>query len=329
MKITRIISCLLLSALLVSSCKSTQTITVRATPGTRIYTPEDVHTPVGTVSHSGSLKVKIPVKSYYGYLIAEGPQSSFKVPFGLDYKHTNHTLVQATGIAGSLLGVGMLGGGVAVLGESAGLGAGLAAGGALLSAIGVKALSSNVQDGLQDSMNFSYQKNQRAIQDQPFDTEIRRTDPPRPLTPASLPEKNLRKKATSGTTPGQASGQKASKAKKSRNDFGSAVAGEYIGSGTLRSGKTVEESYENITVRIVRIDRTTVRVSVIENDDDFFESPMDYTVSRQKDGSYLMTMQGIPSAKIILTPNHRLNYTHDKVNIDNSIYTLSITARQQ
>ena len=91
----------------------------------------------------------------------------------------------------------------------------------------------------------------------------------------------------------------------------------------------MEESYENIIVRIVRIDRTTVRISVIENDDDFFESPMDYTVSRQKDGSYLMTLQGIPSAKINLTPNHRLNYTHDKVNIDNSIYTLSITARQQ
>lgn len=328
MKNTKIFLSILLSSLIMLSCKSSQTITVHAAPGTKIYTPADMQNPVGSVSNSGKLKVKLSVKPYFGYLLAEAPQSSLKVPFGLDYKHTKDELNMLTGTFGILLGPSLLAGGLAIIGDTPSTGIGLAAGGALLTAVGIKCFTSYPTHGWQVCSGFTYEKNQNAIQDIPMSTSLERNDPPRPAAETGRPEKTLRSKAVSGASAPTTPTQKASKAKKSRTDFGAAVAGDYTGSGMLKSARTTVESYGNILVSIVRINASTVRVRVIENGEEFFESLMDYTVKRQKNGSYLLTLPDIPSAKITLTPDNKLIYIHDKVNIDSEIYTLSITARK-
>lgn len=328
MKNTKIFLGILLSSLIMLSCKSSQTITVHAAPGTKIYTPADMQNPVGSVSNSGKLKVKLSVKPYFGYLLAEAPQSSLKVPFGLDYKDTKYVLNVLTGTFGTTFGSIMLSTGIIFSADNPTTGIGLAAGGALLTAAGIKSLCSMPFDGWQALSGFTYEKNQNAIQDIPMSTSVERNDPPRLTEKTYTPEKISRKKAISGASAPTTPTQKASKAKKSRTDFGAAVAGDYTGSGTLKSGRTTVESYGNVLVSIVRINASTVRVRVIESGEEFFESPMDYTVKRQKDGTYLLTLPDIPSAKITLTPDHKLIYIHDKVNIDSEIYTFSITARK-
>lgn len=328
MKKINIFLCILLSSLMMLSCKSSQTITVHAAPGTKIYTPADIQNPVGSVSNSGKLKVKLSVKPYFGYLLAEAPQSSLKVPFGLDYKHTKYELNMLTGTLCTTLGCCLITTGIISSSDTPSTGIGLAAGGALLTAAGIKSWCSLPRDGWQAYSGFAYEKNQNAIQDLPLSSSLERNDPPRPAAETGRPEKILRSKAVSGASATATSVQKASKAKKSRTDFGAAVAGDYTGSGMLKSARTTVESYGNILVSIVRINASTVRVRVIENGEEFFESPMDYTVKRQKNGSYLLTLPDIPSAKITLTPDHKLIYIHDKVNIDSEIYTLSITARK-
>lgn len=328
MKNTKIFLSILLSSLIMLSCKSSQTIIVHAAPGTKIYTPADIQNPVGSVSNSGKLKVKLSVKPYFGYLLAEAPQSSLKVPFGLDYKDSKYHLNVLTGTLCTTFGSCLITTGILFSSDTPSTGIGLAAGGALLTAAGIKALCSTPFDGWQACSDFAYEKNQNAIQDIPLSSSLERNDPPRPAAETGRPEKTLRSKAVSGASATATSVQKASKAKKSRTDFGAAVAGDYTGSGMLKSARTTVESYGNILVSIVRINASTVRVRVIENGEEFFESPMDYTVKRQKNGSYLLTLPDIPSAKITLTPDHKLIYIHDKVNIDSEIYTLSITARK-
>lgn len=329
MKNTKIFLSILLSSLIMLSCKSSQTITVHAAPGTKIYTPADMQNPVGSVSNSGKLKVKLSVKPYFGYLLAEAPQSSLKVPFGLDYKDNKYVLNALTGMLGTTFGSIMLSTGIIFSADNPTTGIGLAAGGALLTAAGIKSFCSMPSfDGWQANSGFAYEKNQNAIQDIPMSTSVERNDPPRLTEKTYTPEKISRKKAISGASAPTTPTQKASKAKKSRTDFGTAVAGDYTGSGTLKSARTAVESYGNILVSIVRINASTVRVRVIESGEEFFESPMDYTVKRQKDGTYLLTLPDIPSAKITLTPDHKLTYIHGKVNIDNELYTLSINARK-
>lgn len=159
MKKTNIFLGILMSSLIMLSCKSSQTITVHAAPGTKIYTPADIQNPVGSVSNSGKLKVKLSVKPYFGYLLAEAPQSSLKVPFGLDYKHTKDELNMQAGTLGTSLGIGLITAGIMFSSDTPSTGIGLAAGGALLTAAGIKSWCSMPSfDGWQANSGFAYEK---------------------------------------------------------------------------------------------------------------------------------------------------------------------------
>ena len=320
---------LLLSFFMMVSCRSSQTITVFAVPGTKIYTPDDMQAARGTVPPSGKLKVRLSVKPYVGYMLAEMPQSNLKIPFGLDYKSTGHTGEALSGV-GISIAPAMTIVGACILPVNVGAGAGILATGIAFgtySTLGI--LKQPTTGSLQNEMSFSYEKEQKAIQDIPLAAFVEREDPPRPIPAVDHAEKISRKKASSGSISSEVHLSKASKSRKFRNDLASAVVGEYIGAGTLKSAGTTDESYDYICVSIVRVDKTIVRVRIIENGEDFFESPMEYMVTRKKDGSYLLTLHDIPSAKIILTSLGELIYIHDKVNIDNSIYTLSIDAHRK
>ena len=141
------------------------------------------------------------------------------------------------------------------------------------------------------------------------------------------PENVKRKKAQSGENTIQK--VSSSKAKKVRSDIAQNVIGTYSGIGKLLKNKIVDEQYSDIQLIIERIDKTSVKVTVLESDEDFFEIPMTYDVVANGKNGYKLTLQGLPSATILITKAGIVTYSHDKVNIDNEIYTLSISAKKQ
>lgn len=180
--------------------------------------------------------------------------------------------------------------------------------------------------------SFTYLKNQYALQDVQLKPLA---NPDTPKEPSVMTVKPSRKKAISNTAYTNASpldnksGNATSKAKKTRGDFGKNLAGTYDGTGSLKQKGRIIEAYDNISIIITRIDKTTVSVQVVESDEEFFESPSIYDIKRQSDGSFLLTMRDIPSAAIKIAPSGAITYTHNKVNIDNEMYHLTIKAKRQ
>ncbi len=77
-----------------------------------------------------------------------------------------------------------------------------------------------------------------------------------------------------------------------------------------------------------RIDKRHVSVRIIESDDDYFEAPLEYEIHVNKNGGYDLNIENLPEASIKITQNGKLTFKHKKVNIDNQIYTLEITAQK-
>lgn len=136
-----------------------------------------------------------------------------------------------------------------------------------------------------------------------------------------------RKKATSGNDVKQEI-ISSSKVNKTRSDHSKKVEGEYKGSGILLFGKNIDEKYSEIAVIMKRIDKRHVSVRIIESDDDYFEAPLEYEIHVNKNGGYDLNIENLPEASIKITQNGKLTFKHKKVNIDNQIYTLEITAQK-
>jgi len=309
------------------SCKTSETITVRATPGTKIYSPDNIEAPKGEVPQSGKLKIKLPMKGYYGYLIAQNPQSNLMVPFGLDYKHTHQTSNTV------ISALGPLGGSIAITAgallvndaptESVGA---IAAGGALMAA-GIIASKSIVFSGIPSDYEFSYMKNQTAIQDLQLATTVSVKDPVKNVPTAPI-AKPIRKKASSIVV-NESQAPTQTKAKRTLADAANLVSGAYTGSGKLLQGKSEIERYDDIRVVITKAAKNQVHVQVVESGEDFFETPMEYTAEKQKDGSFILSLKEIPTVRIAISSTGKLTFLHDKVGIDGDTYTLSINAQRE
>lgn len=80
-----------LFAATLSSCSSSQTITVQGIPGTVITNPSNKQ--LAVIDHSGQAQIKLKRKEgYYHYLQAQAPGSYLQVPFALDYKNRKGTI---------------------------------------------------------------------------------------------------------------------------------------------------------------------------------------------------------------------------------------------
>lgn len=247
--------------LMLYSCKTTETFTVQALPGTKIYSPENIETPKGEVPQSGKVKIKLSLKKeYYGYLIAEMPQSKIRAPFGLDYKRLN-TLNTIGGVWGIIFGPSAIAGGILSISEDTGLGAAALGAGVALTALGIHCMQNEPTDGICSDLDFIYLKNQTAIQDIPFSSTTSVIDPARPSS-VEPTEKVLRKKTTSGNTVAEpkTTTTTPTKAKRRLNDFGASIAGEYSGTGELLKGKAAIETYNDIRIVIMREDKDLVKV---------------------------------------------------------------------
>lgn len=325
MKYIYINICVAIFCSILFSCTTTQTISVLGEPGTTIYTPEMDRK--WTVQNDGNCKITLESQNYYPYLLSKNSNSELLVPFALDYSEENYTgtrLLYGVGFGIAVpsviaCGVGTVG---LLLGEEAlstiaGVGMVGGAVGAFTLMVPEHRLG---QD--QQAYSFKYLSEHNANDDLVFTPIVDNG------TNKGIGTSLSNKKVTNREVKSSTAKSNVSKSSKTLNDYAKQISGTYIGKGNLIFEKEIIENYSNIKVVISREDKNTVAVSVIENNgDEFFTSINKYDVTK-KGSRYTLTLQDIPSAKITIN-GKQLKYNHPKVNIDNDIYTLDITATKK
>lgn len=94
-------------------------------------------------------------------------------------------------------------------------------------------------------------------------------------------------------------------------------------------GRQTDETYAEIDVIIEYIDKNHVSVRIIENEEDYFDTPLTYEVKNAKKGGFTLYLKDIPEAQIAISKDGSLVFKHNKVNIDDTIYTLEIKATKE
>lgn len=311
------------------SCSSSQNITVKGTPGTEIYSP--ANTKLGVIDSAGELKVSVPNGGrFYHYLLSGKVGEGKLVPFALNYKHSGNFELQNAMIYGGASTVfsGALFTGVSVAtGDGAGeltpIGLGQMAVGALIGGIGL--LLSNMNNGEYEYRYLSYQKTNEdlaflPIQDTGYKKGVESVNCVVDDTP------NRRVKASASVS---SDNQTSASKRQIKKDVSKFVSGSYIGTGSLsQKGKIVEE-YDLVKVLITRIDNANVLIDVVEGGESFFSSKIRYQVVKKGKNTYVLSLNGVPGASIIIDKNGRLTFKHPKVNIEGELYTLNINAEKE
>ncbi len=332
--IYKFISIILICSLL-ASCSTTQKIQVSGLAGTEIYTPD--RTKVGTINSSGSAEITLNSDAYYAYLLSKDSGSNKYIPFALDYKNHNYIGTQIALNTGLILGAV---GATSII-------AGLAYSAATkddkndltgLAVFGIGYVVSGIASGIGFPANsrmkqtdhdyqFKYLPTQTTNQDLSF------TKPQ--LVVVNQPKKETKKasqkKDNNSTKKSSKSTKKLnSKSTKSFKDYGLAIEGTYVGSGSLTLENEVVETYDDIIVKIIRIDNDSVEVIVTEaNGEDFFGESSVYSIKKGQKNTFTLTHEDIAKATIKIDRNKKAIYIHPQVDIDGEIYTLKITATLQ
>ena len=316
-----------------TSCATKEKFAVYGPQATKIYTPANLYAPVTITAPSDKVDVSISSDMYCGYILAQAPGSDLKIPIGLNYKIKRHngtkTMYLASLIVTSIGMGGALGGGAMLIADSESPGGavlGISAGVGAVGAFGGMVSQARMNQTAYD-YNFGYEKKQK-IEMPPLSTTLLNPNLPKGYVEEIKEKKDsTRKKASSGKdiVPDT---QRSSKVNKSRSDIAKNVEGSYSGTGLLLYGKKVEEQYSDITIILERLDKSHVSVRIIESDEEYFDMPLEYVVSKGKNGSYLLSIEKLPEASIKIASNGTLTFMHKKVNIDNEIYTLEISGKK-
>lgn len=317
------------------SCTTSQKITFLGTPGTEIYYPNMKL--VATIGMDGRAKAKVPRDYYTAFMLSKDAQSNEIIPFALDYKYKYYIGPKIAKVIGiPLFGAGMIGVGAgtaaAINGDEELMSQFFKYG---LTAMGIGAgmygVGNSLDDETQRELSFAYMPRHQINNDLVFtpfiDNGIAKnidiTDAQQTPTKdtTSIEQTNLNNVTT--TTVARPRSQKSAK---TLNDFGQQLQGTYSGQGQLLLKQEIEENYPNIQVVIAKYDKNHVDVRILEDSgDEFFTSSARYNVKKEK-FKFILTMEGISSATIIIDRNGNLTYNHPKVNIEGSIYTLKIKA---
>ena len=108
------------------------------------------------------------------------------------------------------------------------------------------------------------------------------------------------------------------------------IAGTYTGEGQLltNKGKTAER-YEGLTLQITRVDNHTVTIAVLDNNNEsYFDEPQQYSVKKNEDGTYVLTLTSDSEAVISINADGTLDYHHPHIPIDAKNYILNISANR-
>lgn len=312
------------------SCSSSQNITVKGTPGTEIYSP--ANTKLGVIDSAGELKVSVPNGGrFYHYLLSGKVGEGKLVPFALNYKHSGNSKLQNAMILG---GADIALGGAIIAGISVGTGEGetgditaMGLGGMAVGALigGIGQLLSNMNNGEYEYRYLSYQKTNEDLAFLPIqDTGYKKGVESVSCVVDDTPNRRV-KASASVSSDNQTSASK----RQIKKDVSKFVSGSYIGTGSLsQKGKIVEE-YDLVKVLITRIDNANVLIDVVEGGESFFSSKIRYQVVKKGKNTYVLSLNGVPGASIIIDANGRLTFMHPKVNIEGELYTLNINAEKE
>lgn len=305
------------------SCTTSQTVSISGTPGTDIYTLDK--TKLATIDHTGKTKIKFPSEGYYGLLLTYNEAQDKFIPFALDYKKKNYLGSKIASVFGA--GLCIEGGAFTAIGllisvnPMAAIGAtALGVGG------GMWGIGAERSDQTQQAARFTYLKEHSTnedisftpLEDNGYKKSLSKTEEIVPLNDSQSTSSRKIKTVSNS-----------SKSKKSLKNFGRTVSGTYEGEGMLHHGNEFIESYEKIKIEITRIDNNNVQVNVIEDGTPFFNSVSTYSVKKDKQNSYILTLQGNSSATIKIDSKGKLTYYHPKVNIDGDNYILKVSGKKK
>lgn len=304
----------------ITSCTTTEKITISGTPGTMIYTPNEKC--MGTIPSDGKLKIELPSDGYFGYLLSKEEKSDLFVPFALDHRKCNHIGTKILSKAGyTIMFMGLAiecGGLIAYLvdSESETASALIASG---LGAAGVGALmggpATNRLGQLSYDWNFKYIDDQCTNQDITFTKPILNIAKKKTIT-KKVSSTNTHKKTVSGKT------------KKTLKDYAAQIEGTYIGTGNLSLNGKIIERYSKAIIKIERLDNETVCVNIEENGAFFFDECNNYKIKKTKNG-YFLTHNSISKAIIKISNNGNIEFFHPEVNLDDTKYSLSLKAKAE
>ena len=320
---------LVLIMIVFSSCSTTEKFQVAGTPSTEIYTPS--YQKVGTIGADGKANIELTSDAYYAYLLSKAPGTEIYIPFALDYDKKNRVGLQFLEGAGATIAfpgtiLALTGAVFALTGDTdtggplAGIGGAATVVGCVM---GMPANSKLSQKAYKHK--FKYVETQQINDDINFSStvfsDIEKDDEPEEIKNKTEVEPV---KEEYSSVSRRIVGEKSTKTLK---DYGKTLAGIYTGEGSLTQGEEDIETYKDIKIEMVRVNKNEVDVNVIDSDGSkFFESASRYIIEKKADNSFLLTHSTIKSAQITITKNNSLTYIHPKVNIDGYIYTLKITA---
>ena len=163
--------------------------------------------------------------------------------------------------------------------------------------------------------NYSYLKQQKTNEDFPFQPYVE-TGFKREVLKANHAPAN---KEMAGTAIGT-----------SLRNLAGNIAGTYTGEGQLLTDKgRMAERYEGLTLQITRVDNHTVTIAVLDNNNEsYFDEPQQYSVKKNEDGTYVLTLTSDSEAVISINADGTLDYHHPHIPIDAKNYILNISANR-
>ena len=342
--------CILLSiCILFASCHTTQTITVNAPAGTKIYTPSK--SLLGTTSNNGKLEIEIDSDTYYPFFLSKANDSNDYIPFALDYKNKNYNLTKFGEYIGkglAIAGTGVLTITTIALAAAAAAGdddittifgiTGGIAGGVTLLGVAIGRPCEARADQTQYEYQYKYLSTQTTNCDikftQPnFEENLIKEDKEEAVKEEKEEAVKEEKKSTTTNNKKENSSianikLKSEKSAIKLNNHARTIAGEYVGSGKITKDGTTIEKYDNAKIILEYIDKNNVNVSVEIDGEKFFSSASAYKVDKAENG-YKLTHSEISKADISIDKANNLIYIHQRVNIEGDIYTLTIKAKKQ
>ena len=286
-------------ASLLCSCAVKQKVIVNGAPGTTIY---DTHfNNLATIDSNGTATLEISKSNYHSFLLSVTPGGSV-VPFGMDFKENHRT-------AKKIL--------------------------IFLGPYGPSFYYWMANEQWQD--NYSYLKQQKTNEDFPFQPYVE-TGFKREVLKAKRKKVNHLGNVETGF---KREVLKANHAPANKEMAGTAIgtslrnlagniAGTYTGEGQLltNKGKTAER-YEGLTLQITRVDNHTVTIAVLDNNNEnYFDEPQQYSVKKNEDGTYVLTLTSDSEAVISINADGTLDYHHPHIPINAKNYILNISANR-
>lgn len=329
--------------LLMAGCTTSEKFTINGTPGTTIYSPNKQ--PLGVVSPQGNLEVKVPSDAYYGYMLTYNDADDRWTPFAMNLRRDKRKMTKITGewlgwSAGILAALGCTAAATQLddTGACLGVGVGLFYTGLSLSfAYGFR------MDQLAYNNNFGYLDSQHTNQDIVFkdysyntsqfiytdDSEEESNsdsgDSEKKMKGAKKTKKSgSKQKKTANKKSSTSSASSSAKAKVSISDLAKNVSGSYSGDGLLTLAGNEIDEYSSMALEIRYIDKNTVSVNVIYDDDSYFAEPAEYTVTKGKKGEFILTAKQNKNALITILKSGSFSYIHPAVEIDGDNYILTI-----